>query len=644
LPEVELNDDRGPDRELDRGAGGASAEDWRAVWERRRGLLLAGLLIAATLLLYAPVVQHGWVNFDDKAYVTGNPHVTSGLSWGNAEWALGTLEMGHWHPLTWLSHMLATTLFGLNPAGHHYMNVLLHAANVALLFWLLRAATGATWRSLAVAALFAVHPLNVETVAWVAERKGLLSAFFSLWMLAAYGWYVRRRCWQRYVAVVTGFVLALMAKEMAVTMPLTLLLVDYWPLGRLGGGANENGADESDGARIDWRRAPALVAEKIPLLMLSAASCLVAVVAQRSSGALNARQPMAEHWKNAIVSYAAYMGKTVWPVRLAVFYPLPASIGWGKVAGALLLLVAMTAAVIRLRGQRYLTTGWLFFLLTLFPVIGVVQLGGQAMADRYAYLPTIGLFMMAVWGVAAVAEEWRRGLVPTMLRPTVLTAVGLCTVAGLAWTTRDTLAHWRDGVTLLTQAETVAGHPDPVIEIDLGEAYSDQGRMDEAYEHFKAAKAVAPHASIALYNIGTYLVQHGEARASVAEFEAAIQYSDSVPVTASSLQNMASAYLMLGEYEHAEAAYTAVLKLDGSHYRSLIGRGRAFYAEGRYTEAEGDFRRAIAISAGPQLYVWLGKALEGEKKPEEARAAYEAALKEEPDLAEARERIAGLGR
>jgi tetratricopeptide (TPR) repeat protein len=364
-------------------------------------------------------------------------------------------------------------------------------------------ATGSTWRSFMVAALFAVHPLNVESVAWVAERKGLLSAFFCFAMLAAYGWYAKATSWPRYLVVVGTFILALMAKAMAVTMPLTLLLVDYWPLGRFVFACETGSASSLENSR---KRTLKLFAEKVPLLLISAASSYMAVIAQRSTGTLNTAQPLTEHLKNAAVAYGTYLGKAFWPSGPAVYYPYPeGAIPWSKVGLSLLALATITALAIWLRRERFIMAGWLFFLLTLLPVIGVVQVGGQAMADRYAYLPLIGVFIMVVWGAAEIRKR--------LSIPRAMVAMAaLCALSGLSFVARTTLGYWQNSVTLFTRAEQIASSPDSVIEINLGRAYNDLGRPDDAFQHFKVAKAVAPHASTALYNIGTYLVQHGQAR------------------------------------------------------------------------------------------------------------------------------------
>ena len=326
-------------------------------------------------------------------------------------------------------------LFGLNSGPHHLVNVALHAANVLLLFWLLQRATGAVWRSFFVAALFAVHPLNVETVAWVAERKSLLCTLFSLLTIAAYGWYARRPDWKKYLVVVVAFSLALMSKPMAVSLPLVLLLLDYWPLERY----------EDLPFRRKWVR---LSLEKLPLLLMSAASSAVTMVAQRSVGAVTdiSALPLSVRLENAIVSYVAYIGKTVWPAKLAVFYPHPEhSLPWSDVIAAAVILVAITMAVLYFHRARYLAMGWFLFVITLIPVIGIVQVGRQAMADRYAYIPCIGLFIIIAWGLNDVVTA-------TAIPRVVPAVAALCLILAFAAATTRYLPYWQNGVKLLTRA------------------------------------------------------------------------------------------------------------------------------------------------------------------------------------------------
>jgi len=348
--------------------------------------MLAVLLAVATLAAYYPATRNRFVDFDDPLYVTQNQHVQAGLSWRNVAWAFRSIDAANWHPLTWISHMADCQFFGLNPTGHHAVSVLLHAINAVLLFLLLNKATGFRWRSLCVAGLFALHPLNVETVAWISERKSLLSMLFSLIAVACYGWYVRtpeparaQKC-RRYLAVAFFFALALLSKPMAVTLPLVLLIVDYWPFERLPVPCSTNDL------RLVWNRLGKLLVEKIPLFAMSIASSWITVVAQHRGQAMtsNAVLTLKERVGNAMVSYAKYIGKMFWPNGLSYYYPHPGSrLTLWAILAATALLLTITATVWRYRERRHLVFGWKFFVVTLLPVIGIVQVGLQAMADRY---------------------------------------------------------------------------------------------------------------------------------------------------------------------------------------------------------------------------------------------------------------------
>ena len=606
----------------------------RSGTSRARRLLFAGILALATLILYQPVVHYQFLNYDDNEYVTQNAHVQTGLTVRNVGWAFTTFHASNWHPLTWLSHMADYQLFGPHAGGHHYSNVLLHVANVVLLFLLLEGATKAFWRSLIVAALFALHPLNVETVAWIAERKSLLSALFSFLTVACYGWYAAAPSVKRYCAVAAAFALALMSKPMAVTLPLVLLLLDYWPMGRL--------VFEDQVAaqrRAGWAgQFLSLVLEKAPLFLMSAASSWVTLLAQKSGGsvALSTALPLAVRLKNAAVSYVLYIQKAFWPSRLAVFYPHPAnSLPWWKAAGALAMLGAITLLAVKLRRRRYVAAGWLAFLVMLVPVIGIVQVGRQAMADRYAYLPLIGLFIVLTWGAAELCD--RVGIAPGLRA-----AAAVAVLAGMASTTAMSLPYWHDSIALLTRARQLASIPDPEIEESLGQALDLAGRSDEALPHFLLAEQLNARDPLPHYNIGTSLLRQGKVADGIREFQDALRYSSDPAVTQSTLNNLAYGYLALGNYPEAERSYTAALKLDPAHYNSLLGRGQAFYKQGKYAEAARDFESALAIQPRPDVYLWWGEALEGEGNREAALSAYSEALRRDPGLAEAQARITAL--
>jgi len=527
---------------------------------RQKPILLGALLVLATLLLYGPVTHHEFLTLDDRPYVTKNIHVSTGLNLGNVVWAFSSFHASNWHPLTWISHMADCQLFGLNPGPHHLVNVVLHAANALLLFWLLQRATGTVWRSFLVAALFAVHPLNVETVAWVAQRKSLLCTLFSLLTIAAYGWYARGPDWKKYLVVVAAFALALLSKPMAVSLPLVLLLLDYWPLERY----------EDLPFRRKWVR---LSLEKLPLLLLSAASSAVTTVAQRSGGAVADASvlPLSVRLENAIVCYVAYLGKTVWPAKLAVFYPHPwHSLPWFDVIAAAVILVAITMAVLHFHRARYLAMGWFLFVITLIPVIGIIQVGRQAMADRYAYVPCIGLFIIIAWGLSDV--------VTAAAIPRVVPAVAvLCLILAFAAAATRYLPYWQSGVKLFTHARMVAWRPDSVIEEALGEALFSAGRFDEAFPHSQEACVLRPDDANCHYHMAEILffVRH-QLPDALEQYQLAARFTNAKDVELRCLINSGEILLDLGDYETAEMKLAAALQIDPNNSTALLLRHRAF--------------------------------------------------------------------
>jgi hypothetical protein len=519
---------------------------------RQKRVLLGALLVVVTLLLYLPVVHHEFINgWDDDDYVTGNIHVRSGLKLSNIAWAFTSFDLSNWHPVTWFSHMLDCQLFGLNSGAHHYVNVLLHAANALLLFWILQQATNAVWRSFLVAALFAVHPLNVETVAWVAQRKSLLSAFFSLLTLAAYGWYIRREGWKRYLVIVGAFGLALMSKPMAVSLPLLFLLFDFWPLERL---------KELPLPRR-WAR---LATEKIPLLFMSAASSVLTEMAQHSGGSVMRLSilPLSTRIANAVISYVTYIGKILLPVKLATFYPLGFSQRLGDVIAGAILLVGLSALALYLHRAPYIAMGWLFFLITLVPVIGIVQVGFQGMADRYAYIPSIGLFIALTWGLAAVAEQ-----VP--IARVALSFAALCLISGFAAATAHYLKCWQNGVTLFAQARIAYGRPHMWLEQLYANSLLSSGRVDEALQHYQESCALEPRIQYCHYEIAHILSGRGQFRDAIREYQTALMFSSNRQMELLCLTESGEAQLRLGEYEAAQESFAGALRIDPANATAL---------------------------------------------------------------------------
>lgn len=523
----------------------------------RKPILLGALLVLAVLLLYGRVTQDEFLALDDGPYVTRNVHVNTGLNRTNVAWAFTGYHESNWHPLTWISHMADCQFFGLHSGPHHFVNVVLHAANVLLLFWLLKRGTGAVWRSFMVSALFAVHPLNVETVAWVAQRKSLLCTLFSLLTIAAYGGYVRRPDWKRYVVVIAVFSLALMSKPMAVSLPFVLLLIDYWPLQR----------SEDRQFQDRWLR---LSVEKLPLVLMSAGSSALTVAAQRSGGAVadSSAFPLSLRIGNAILSYAKYIGKTIWPARLAVFYPHPQqSLPSSDVIAAAVILVVIAIAAVYFRSARYFAMGWFLFVITLIPVIGIVQVGRQAMADRYAYVPDIGLFIIIVWGLGKLVES-------TPI-PRVIAAAGAsCLILVLAVATIRYLPYWRNGVTLLTHAAVIAGKPDPAIEEFLADELTAFGRMNEAYRHYGAACVLLPKYATCHFNMAEILFTRYQLRDALAQYQLALSLTDSRDMALSCLIDSGQILLELGDYAAADMRLASALQIDPYNSTALALRQR----------------------------------------------------------------------
>jgi tetratricopeptide (TPR) repeat protein len=604
----------------------------------QRQFVLALLLLAATLLLYAPVRSFSFLSWDDNLYVTENDHTRSGLSMASAAWAFRSLDAANWHPLTWLSHLLDCSLFGMNPAGPHCVNVLLHAANVLLLFFLLYRATGCLGRSFFVAALFAFHPLNVESVAWIAERKNVLSTFFFLVAIWGYGWYVKHPNWKRYVAVAAAFAASLMSKPMAVTFPFVLLLLDYWPLQRLPDPAAPASRTPGDTRSREGKQWGRLGLEKVPFLAMSVASSWITVVAQRHGNALlpEVALRLPTRLGNALCSYFEYIRTTFWPARLGTFYPY-APLRPGRVILSASILGAVTGLVLVWRRRRCLVFGWFFFLGTLVPVIGIVQVGEQAWADRYAYLPLIGLFVVAVWLAAEISEAVH---VPRAV--TVGAAAVLLLAAGFA--TRTTLHYWKDSLTLFIRAREVASRPASTIEINLGAALCSTGRVDEGMRHYRLAESLAPWSALVHYDMGVTFMRRGNYVAALREFQTALQYSHSEyePVVIGSLNNLGLVYYHLGQFGEAWNSYTAALNLDPHRHQSLLGRGYILFQMERYAEAAEQFRQAVAIDPSPDAWLVLAKALDAGGQAPQALAAYQQALHLNPELREARDRIAEL--
>jgi protein O-mannosyl-transferase len=599
---------------------------------QQRTMLLCLLLAAVVFVSYSSVARNGFLNYDDDEYITNNLHVRAGLTWPTVKWAFGTYDQANWHPLTWLSHARDCQFFGLNPAAHHALNVLLHAADAVLLFLLLQNVTGFRWRSLVVAALFALHPINVESVAWAAERKNVLSMFFFLLALHAYGWYARGPGLRRYAVMALLFMLGLLSKPQVIPFPFLLLLWDYWPLRRVGGAVETNPATQSgNGPRMSsaW-----LVLEKLPLLLLSVASAVITMKAQRAGGAVKAlsQYSLSLRLETAVISYVRYLGKAVWPSKLVALYPHPTDLypAW-QVGAAVVLLLLITALVLRARDRRYLPVGWFWFLGSMVPMIGLVQVGAQAMADRYAYIPFIGLFLMLTWLVADWTEQWvKDGRLPATWL--AVSAVSCLLLLGIL--TYRQVGYWHDipSFWLRTLALTENNY---VAHDTLGNFLVSQGRTEEAAAQFRAALAIRSDDLPANLNLGTYEHGRGNLAAAVDRYQMVALHAGDTGLRATAYGNLGSAYRQMGDWAKAKRCYEMALELAPDRTMVMIGLGLIAQKNGDPAEAVRQYSRAMAVQPTDVGYLLLAGALAQEGHADEAKVISERVARLSPNLAEA---------
>jgi tetratricopeptide (TPR) repeat protein len=541
---------------------------------------IAAALAVLTVAAFFPVRHNGFILYDDPAYVTRNEHVVPGLTPEGAAWAFTGAASDNWHPLTWLSHMLDVSLFGMDPGAHHLVSVALHAAGAALLFLTLAAMTGSRWRCALAAALFAVHPLRVESVAWAAERKDVLSGLFFVLTLAAYLRYARRPGPGRYAAVAACLALGLLAKQTLVTLPLVLLLLDWWPLGRLAAGGRPAAAT---GAR--------LLAEKAPLIALSAAAGAVTFAVQRASGAVKGAEqiPLVPRLFNAVVSCVRYLGDAAWPLRLSPVHPHPGpDLAVGAVLASLAALVAATLVARGLaRTRPWLAAGWAWYLVTLLPVIGIVQVGWQGRADRYTYLPLTGVFLALSWEAARLARGGRARA--------ALAAVSVALVATLAALTWRQTGFWRDSVTLFSRA--VAVEPGNLMARELlGKAQRVAGDPAAAVDNLRAAKRINPRRPGVDADLGLALLGLGDFAGAAGAFERALQLD---PETAAAHNNLGYALLRAGQPRRALAQFEAALRIAPGYGRAHANAAAALELLGRGAEAAEHLRQAAARGGPP---------------------------------------------
>jgi tetratricopeptide (TPR) repeat protein len=576
---------------------------------------LAGLCIL-TVVVFWPVGGHAFINFDDTMYVTENRHVREGLTAEGIRWAFQTFHASNWHPLTWLSHMVDVSLFGLDPGKHHGMSVAIHVVNALLVFLLLRKMTGRLWPSAIVAALFAVHPTRVESVAWVAERKDVLSVALGLATIWAYVVYTQKKtasqpALPRYLTVFLLFAAGLMAKPMLVTLPALLLLLDYWPLNR------------ARTFQTGWR----CLIEKIPLFLLSAASSGVTYIAQQRGGSVSALEEFAlpQRVANALVSYAGYIAKTLWPHNLAIFYPYPVNgVPTWQVVGAAIALAAVTAAAIRLgRTRPWFLVGWLWFLISLTPVIGIIQVGGQAMADRYTYIPTLGLFIAIVWEVYHLQSSAAAQNSAATIRIMASVAV----IAACAYLARAQVAHWKDSVSVFSRAIAVTDR-NHVAHGNLGLALSAMGRTDEAIAHLKRSVEIMPDSEISLNVLGGLFITQRRFQEAEIELSKALSIK---PDFGPAHFNLGLTLAELGRTREAIEHYKRALAIDPDSFKAHSSLGSALAKDGRPDEAMSHFARAIEINpVDSHTHNNLGIVLADQGKLEDALRHFSEGIRNAP--------------
>jgi Flp pilus assembly protein TadD len=551
------------------------------IFNIRYDVLVCLFLVLATLAVYWQIRHHEFLIWDDGDYVTENRHVTAGLSLKNLSWAFTTDHAANWHPVTWMSHMLDVQIYGMNPGRHHLTNLLIHIVNTLLLFLILTRMTGELWQSGFVAALFSFHPLHVESVAWLAERKDVLSTFFWLLTMGSYTWYVERPGINRYVWVLFGFILGLMSKPMLVTLPFVLLLLDYWPLNRL--------KLDDFGFSLKGIISPILL-EKLPLFVLAAASSVVTFMIQQRSGAVGSLNlfPLDSRISNALISYVNYIWKMLCPFHLAFFYPHPMTLPRWQVTGVCLLLLAIFFLVIwRFKRYPWLAVGWLWYVGTLVPVIGLVQVGEQSMADRYTYVPLVGLFIIIAWGFPELVEKWPRKKLILPLLVTALFSIYLV----MSW---RQAGYWQNNMTLNAHALDVT-EGNYVAHNNLGLALAEKGNTTEAIHHYTEALKIKPDFVYAHNNLGAALAELGQFEEAIKFYNEALRL---MPRFAGAHHNLGVTLAKQGKHHEAITHYNEALKIEPDFIDALNNLGYILVKQGRLIEAENAFREVLRMDPG----------------------------------------------
>jgi tetratricopeptide (TPR) repeat protein len=596
---------------------------------KQQMLLISAVLVLLILAAFEPLRHNDFISYDDDFYVTRNHYIQSGITRESVAWAFTTGRQANWHPLTWLSHMLDIELFGLNPLGHHLHNLLLHTVSTVLLFWLLQSMTGTVWRSAFVAMAFGIHPLRVESVAWAAERKDVLCALFWMLTIAAYLYYAKRGGINRYLLVVLCFGLGLMAKPMIVTLPIVLLILDFWPLGR-----TRKSADKKQ--KYGYRPASVwgLAAEKIPLFILSLASCIVTYLVQQHTGSVDDNSLLTHHITNALASYVGYLGKIFWPVNLAVLYPYPDNgfAWWQPIVFSLVLAVWSGFVIYRFPKQPYLAAGWFWYGITLIPVIGIVQVGVQAMADRYTYLPSIGIFIILAWLAVEFSAKWRY---QKILMGTLSGLAAIAMVVG----TRTQLAYWKDSITLFKHTLAVT-HDNYMIHHNLGWILTIQNKFDEAVDQFNKTLQIRPNYPAANISLAAILITRKQFDEAMAHLQTALKMK---PDDATAYFNMGLIFEAQQKFDKAIHAYEQAVRLDRNKSDTFNHLGGLKREKGLLDEAAECFRQSIRIApAYAEAYYNLAVVLQMQGRIEEAVGCYRQALQLKPDFITALNNLAWI--
>lgn len=589
--------------------------------------ILCLLLVLLTFSAFIRVLSHDFVHYDDDLYIVENRHVNTGLTWENIKWAFTQSHSSHWHPLTWLSHMLDYELFGLNPGMHHLTSLLFHIAATALLFLSFQLMTGQLTESAFFAALFAVHPLHVESVAWVAERKDVLSTFFWMLTMYLYARYAKKPAASTYVMVCIVFALGLMAKPMLVTLPFVLLLLDYWPLNRIRFGKKAVSAQNLH----EPSSMKNLIIEKLPLFFLSAISSVITVVAQKTGGSLTSLQsyPMDFRIANAIISYAEYIVKMFLPFNLAVFYPHPGVILTASLIKSALLLLLISAVALRWIRYRYILVGWLWYLGTSLPVIGLVQVGMQSMADRYTYIPLNGLFIMIVWGISEYSSK------RTQIK-NWMTATGTLIIVCLAGITYIQTGYWKNGITLFQRAASVTDS-NILAHNNLALLFQKSGQYEKAVWHYKTAITMDPENPVYYNDLGLVYDKMGRQNMAIDAFQKALRLN---PEDADVHYNLGNAMAVRGDFKGAVENYQQALAINPSLADAANNLANIFIMQGKNDQAIEYYRKALESRPNfAEAHNNLGIALAKNKETDKAVFHFKRALILQPDFSGARQNL-----